>query len=81
MTQLETLNQKFKKLLHGRKINDGRIIKKKLTEDEIFLIEKLLRQIKDKPIPIIQYISKRHHLDFIGWNDEMYNDVLICTNN
>jgi hypothetical protein len=79
------LTKKFKDYLDGRRINEGRINsedKIELTVDELFMLEKAL-ELKTSSvysIPTIFYISSKHHLDFIGWDDSKFNDVLLCKN-
>lgn len=31
-------------------------------------------------VPVIVLISKSNHLNFIGWDNVLYMDVLICEN-
>ena len=75
------LTNKFKKKLKGRALKIDGSFKKldKLTKDELFLIDYYLRN-QNKLISVIVPISKRYQLDFLGWNDKEYNDVLICSN-
>lgn len=53
-----------------------------LTEDEEILIAFFIKaKWMRYRIPTIVPISKRLHLDFIGYNNEQYMDVLICNTN
>ena len=53
-----------------------------LTEDEEILIAFFIKaKWMQYRIPTIVPISKRLHLDFIGYNNEQYMDVLICNTN
>lgn len=78
MTLPERLNKNYKNKLDGRKIiwSGDKIV---LTDDEIFLIGCHLdaRNRLGEEYPIFSPISRRCSLDFIGWDDPKYNDVLI----
>jgi malate synthase len=79
----EELTKKYKKYLKKRSILiDFKLVEfdhfKELTIDEDYLLKKILSNISQ--FPTIVPISKRYHLDFIGWNNKEYNDVLLCKN-
>lgn len=74
------LNPTFRKELNGKKINidfQGNFV---LTPYELNQIRFWINRANDEryKLPTILPISKRFVLDFIGWNDEKYNDVLLC---
>lgn len=73
------LNPTFRKDLKGKKI--------KIDFQETFVLTPYeLNQIRfwinkkneGYHLPTILPVSKRFCLDFIGWNDPRYNDVLLC---
>ena len=81
MTQLDLINKKLIPVANGRKIVDDRKVKTDLTDDEFFLIEKAVSiKRSGAPISTIHHISRRYHLDFVGWDNEQYWDVLLCSN-
>jgi len=68
-----------KKDLSGRKIyfDDTKITE--LTADEIYLIKAFIRlKIREQIKTTLCPISSRFHLDFIGFNNAEYMDILIC---
>jgi hypothetical protein len=76
---MANLNPTFGKDLKGKKI--------KIDFQETFVLTPYeLNQIRfwinkkneDYHLPTILPVSKRFCLDFIGWNDPRYNDVLLC---
>ena len=58
------------------------ILKNQLTDIEkeciYFYIDDYCPYQIDKPL--LYKISDRFHIDFIGWNNNDYNDLLICKN-
>lgn len=72
--------EKFKNL-RGRKVkaDSKKEARLKLTEKEILLIQKAIDNYKNGD-SYIKKINKRLHLDFIGWDNPEYNDVLVCLN-
>lgn len=79
MTQIEKLQKKIPGYLRGNKIVDDRKLQGEFTDDELHLIEWFIKN-KFSTLPTIIPISKTSHLDFIGWNNPKYMDVLICKN-
>lgn len=78
----EQLNEILKPYLRDRSILVDEWKNKtsiNLTDDELFLIQKSIES-KDWEKSKVRHISKRHHLDYIGWHNEKYRDVLICKN-
>lgn len=91
MDQIDKLNKSEFRYVH--EIGTGKRIRKKirvdfklsknfrLTDDEVFLIKKTLKMGNfQSNIRNIIPISRRLHLDFIGWDDPRYYDVLLCKN-
>lgn len=77
---MANLNPTFRKELQGKKITiifQGDFI---LTPYELNQIRFWINRFNDERyvLPTILPISKRFVLDFIGWNDPKYNDVLLC---
>ena len=71
----------LKKELFGRKIYFDNTSIRNLTADEIYLIKQFVKwKENDNLKTTFMPISKRLQLDFIGYNDEKYNDILICKN-
>jgi hypothetical protein len=70
-----------KKELFGRKIYFDNTSVRDLTEDEIYLIKQFVK-FKENNVVATTYIpiSRRIQIDFIGYNDKKYNDILICKN-
>lgn len=70
------LNKYFKRHLHGRSILNENCIEINLFEKRIIkhiLIAKKLGY----NFPVVTPISNRISLDFIGWDNPEYNNVLI----
>jgi hypothetical protein len=74
------LNPTFKKELKSKKILVDFDDSFKLTPYELNQIRFWINKKNDHRyiLPMILPISKRFVLDFIGWNDAKYNDVLLC---
>ena len=77
---MANLNPTFRKELQGKKITidfQGDFI---LTPYELNQIRFWINRYNDITyiLPAVLPISKRFVLDFIGWNDSNYNDVLLC---
>ena len=74
------LNPTFRKELQGKKIVVDFDDSFKLTPYELNQIRFWLNKKNDSRyiLPTILPVSKRFLLDFIGWNDNKYNDVLLC---
>lgn len=77
---MERLNKKFKRHLQGRSIVlDGSV--EGLTDVTKFEERVILHLIKSKKmgykLPTLMPVSERISLDFIGWDNPEYNDVLI----
>ncbi len=74
------LNPTFRKELQGKKIVVDFDDSFKLTPYELNQIRFWLNKKNDNRyiLPTILPVSKRFVLDFIGWNDNKYNDVLLC---
>ena len=54
---------------------------KELTLDEKYLIKQFINMKMGGTLnSVIINISRKHHLDFYGWDKEEYNDVVICKN-
>jgi hypothetical protein len=70
-----------KKELFGRKIYFDNTSVRDLTIDEIYLIKHFvkLKEI-NRLVGMLFPISKRLQLDFIGYNNEKHNDILISKN-
>ena len=76
---MANLNPTFRKELKGKKITidfQGDFI---LTPYDLNQIRFWINRANDNRyvLPTILPISKRFVLDFIGWNDSIYNDVLL----
>ena len=74
------LNPTFRKELKNKKILVDFDSSFKLTPYELNQIRYWLLKKQDSRynLPTILPISKRFVLDFIGWEDDKYNDVLLC---
>ena len=74
------LNPTFRKELQGKKIVVDFDDSFKLTPYELNQIRFWLNKKNDNRciFPTILPVSNRFVLDFIGWNDNKYNDVLLC---
>ena len=74
------LNPTFRKELQGKKIVVDFDDSFKLTPYELNQIRFWLNKKNDNRyiLPTILPVSKRFVLDFIGCNDNKYNDVLLC---
>lgn len=77
---MANLNPTFRKELKGKKINID-------FQENFILTPYELNQIRfwinfkndiNYKLPTILPVSKRFCLDFIGWDNENYNDVLLC---
>ncbi len=74
------LNPTFKKELKDKKIKVDFQGTFTLTPYELNQIRFWIncKQNKNYNLPTILPVSKRFVLDFLGWEDENYNDVLLC---
>jgi hypothetical protein len=74
------LNPTFRKDLQGKKILIDFQESFKLTPYELNQIRYWILKKHDSRyvLPTVLPVSKRFHLDFIGWDDPQYNDVLLC---
>lgn len=74
------LNPTFRKELGKKRIIVDFDESFKLTPYELNQIRFWLNKKNDHRyiLPTILPVSKRFVLDFIGWNDDKYNDVLLC---
>jgi len=74
------LNPTFRKELKDKKILVDFDTTFKLTPYELNQIRFWINKKHDERynLPTVLPISKRFVLDFVGWNDEKYNDVLLC---
>lgn len=74
------LNPTFRKELKGKKILVDFDKSFQLTPYELNQIRFWINKKHDSryQLPTVLPISKRFVLDFIGWDDEKYNDVLLC---
>jgi len=77
---LQELNTKFKKYLNGRSIiwdNTNQEIN--LTDEEIYFIGFWIQKKYYKPdeTSVVNPISRRCFVDFIGYDNEKYRDVII----
>lgn len=82
MNQIEKIIKDCKIYLNGRSIVDDRKSKEVyLTEDEMVLIFHFisLHASTNYTVPTINPISAENLIDFIGWDDDRYRDVLIST--
>nr|MBC7612940.1 hypothetical protein [Pseudopedobacter sp.] len=78
--QLVYKGKKLSKFLNGRKLMDDRSKNISLTEDEIFLIFKFIKmKLNKRSLPLIIPISINNNLDFFGWENTDYLDVLLCS--
>ena len=70
------------KNLKGREVkpNSYKVEKLQLTAIEIGLIQRKIDNYKKGDSFLVE-VSKRLHLDFIGWDNPEYNDVLVCLTN
>ena len=77
---MANLNPTFRKELNGKKITIDFQENFVLTPYELNQIRFWINRANDNRyiLPNVLPISKRFVLDFIGWNDEKYNDVLLC---
>jgi hypothetical protein len=77
---MANLNPTFRKELKGKKIKvdfQGSFV---LTPYELNQIRFWINKYHNDnyKLPTVLPVSKRFVLDFIGWNDKIYNDVLLC---
>lgn len=74
------LNPTFRKELKDKKILVDFETTFKLTPYELNQIRFWINKKHDNRycLPTVLPISKRFVLDFVGWDDEKYNDVLLC---
>lgn len=74
------LNPTFRKELKNKKILVDFDSSFKLTPYELNQIRYWINKKHDNRfnLPTVLPISKRFVLDFVGWDDEKYNDVLLC---
>lgn len=68
----------FKKELKSKKLIIDFTGEFELTKFEIKLIKFWINKKHDFNLPTVIPISERFSLDFIGWDNEIYNDVLLC---
>jgi hypothetical protein len=76
---MANLNPTFRKELNGKKIIVDFQENFVLTPYELNQIRFWINRANDKRfiLPMIVPVSKRFVLDFIGWNDPQYNDVIL----
>lgn len=74
------LNPTFRKNLQGKKILVDFQESFKLTPYELNQIRFWIncKHSKFYNLPTVLPVSKRFTLDFIGWDNPKYNDVLLC---
>jgi hypothetical protein len=77
---MANLNPTFRKELQGKKINIDFEQNFVLTPYELNQIRFWINRYNDSRyiLPTILPVSKRFILDFVGWNNPQYNDVLLC---
>lgn len=77
---MANLNPTFRKELNGKSIKIDFQENFVLTPYELNQIRFWINKKNDDRyiLPTILPVSKRFVLDFIGWNDDKYNDVLLC---
>lgn len=77
---MANLNPTFKKELNGKSIKIDFQENFVLTPYELNQIRFWINKKNDSRfiLPAILPVSKRFVLDFVGWNDDKYNDVLLC---
>jgi len=77
---MANLNPTFRKELNGKSIKIDFQENFVLTPYELNQIRFWINKKNDNRfiLPTILPVSKRFVLDFVGWNDEKYNDVLLC---
>lgn len=77
---MANLNPTFRKELQGKKIIVDFQEPFKLTPYELNIIRYWLIRKNSGAynLPTVLPVSKRFTLDFIGWDDPKYNDVLLC---
>jgi len=74
------MDKKFKKVLpKGYSVNFD-CERVEITEEEIYLISYWIKQYDTSfyKLPTLIPINDKIHLDFIGWKNDKYKDVLIC---
>jgi len=77
---MANLNPTFRKELNGKSIKIDFQENFVLTPYELNQIRFWINKKNDDRyiLPTILPVSKRFVLDFVGWNDDKYNDVLLC---
>ena len=76
---MANLNPTFRKELKSKKISIDFQESFVLTPYELNQIRFWINKKNEGyHLPTILPVSKRFVLDFIGWNDPRYNDVLLC---
>ena len=77
---MANLNPTYRKELNGKSIKIDFQENFVLTPYELNQIRFWINKKNDDRyiLPTILPVSKRFVLDFIGWNDDKYNDVLLC---
>ena len=77
---MANLNPTFRKELNGKSIKIDFQENFVLTPYELNQIRFWINKKNDNRfiLPTILPVSKRFVLDFVGWNDDKYNDVLLC---
>jgi len=77
---MANLNPTFKKELNGKSIKIDFQENFVLTPYELNQIRFWIniKNNKNYNLPTILPVSKRFVLDFVGWNNDKYNDVLLC---
>jgi hypothetical protein len=77
---MANLNPTFRKELKGKSIKVDFQESFVLTPYELNQIRFWINRYHDKSynLPTILPVSKRFVLDFIGWENPDYNDVLLC---
>lgn len=77
---MANLNPTFRKELNGKSIKIDFQENFVLTPYELNQIRFWIniKNNKNYNLPTILPVSKRFVLDFVGWNNDKYNDVLLC---
>lgn len=77
---MANLNPTFRKELNGKSIKIDFQENFVLTPYELNQIRFWINKKNDNRfiLPTILPVSKRFVLDFVGWYDNKYNDVLLC---
>lgn len=82
-TTLQELNKEFHTYLNGNKlIWDDPKKKIDLTDDEVYFIGFWIKKKYFRPneTSVVAPISRRFHLDFLGYQNPDHDTILICRN-